>query len=199
VAGRHFSERGERNRIDRPFAEIGQRPCKQVALVDGIEKLDRTRDLEPGDKVAPIRRCLGRGAQDDVPVTEPRPRELSVVSRRIARRRLVIRARLVPAPQRFRCAPLPIACARQRDRIAVALGQFGKMGKRGGGIVEEAQRDPASGELMLGSVVVLFWNCRVPRNAIGGLVLADVEQLARHEPALDPPLVGIERLSVIGR
>ena len=57
----------------------------------------------------------------------------------------------------------------------MALGQFGKMGERGGGIIQEAQRDPAGGELMLGAIVVLVRNRRVPRDTIGGLGVADVE------------------------
>src|SRR5262245_62353196 len=72
------------------------------------------------------------------------------------------------------------------------------MGERGCGIIEEAQRDPAGGELMLGAVVVLAGNGGIPRDAIGGLGIANVEQLAGNEPTLDPPLVGIERLSGIG-
>src|SRR5207248_2126755 len=83
---------------------------------DGIKKLEGAHDLEPGDELAPIRRRLGWGPQDDVPMTEPRPRELSVVSRRVARRRLIIGTRLLPAPQRFCRASLPLARARPRDR-----------------------------------------------------------------------------------
>src|SRR5262249_59389810 len=89
--------------------------------------------------------------------------------------------------------------AREADRVAVALGDFGEVRKRGGRIVEEAQRNPAGGELMLGAVVILVRDRGVARDAIGGLGFAEVEQLAGNEPALDPPLVGIERLAGVGR
>src|SRR6266700_63540 len=80
----------------------------------------------------------------------------------------------------------------------MALSDFGKMRERGGGIVEEAQCDPAGGELMLGAVVVFAGNRGLTRDPVGSFGVADVEQLAGDEPALDPPLVGIDRLSVLG-
>src|SRR5258708_37442344 len=80
----------------------------------------------------------------------------------------------------------------------MALGDFSKMRERGRGIVEEAQRNPAGVELMLGTVVVLGGNRGVTRDAVGSFGVADVEQLAGDEPALDPPLVGIDRLPVFG-
>jgi hypothetical protein len=52
---------------------------------------------------------------------------------------------------------------------------------------------------MLRAVVVFVRNRGVARDAIGGLGFAEVEQLACNEPALDPPLVAIERLSVVRR
>ena len=66
------------------------------------------------------------------------------------------------------------------------------------GIVEEAQRDPAGSELVLGAVVVPARDGGVARDTIGGLGLAEIEQLAGNEPPLDPPLVGVDRLSVVG-
>ena len=103
------------------------------------------------------------------------------------------------SPQRFQRAPLPVARARERDRVAVALGDFGEVSERGCGIVEEAQRDPAGGELMLGAVVVLLRDRGVAHDAIGGLGIVEVEQLAGNEPALDPPLVAVDRLRRVGR
>src|SRR5215510_12841455 len=199
VAGGDFADRGKGDGVDRPFAEIGQRACDQVPFVDGVEKLDRAHDFEPCDRIAPIRRGLGQGTHDDVLVPESCARELTVVGGGIARRRLVMRARFVPSPQRFRRAPLPIARARERDRVAVALSDLGEVSERGSRIVKEAQRDPAGGELMLGAVVVFVRDRGVAGDAIGGLDFTEIEQLAGNESALDPPLVGIERLSVLGR
>ena len=110
-----------------------------------------------------------------------------------------MRARLLLSPQGLRRAALPIAGARERDRVAVALADLGEMGERGRGIVEEAQSDPAGGELVLGPVVFLARNGGIACDAIGRLEVAEVEQLAGNEPALDPPLVGIDGLRMIGR
>ena len=108
-----------------------------------------------------------------------------------------MRARLVASARGFRRASLPIAGARERDRVAVAVADLGEMRERGRGIVEEAQRDPAGGELVLGAVVVLARDRGVARDPIGGLGVADVEQLAGNEPPLDPPLVGVDGLAGI--
>src|SRR5262249_61386360 len=97
VAGGDVADCGESNGVDRPFAEIGQRACDQVPLVYGVEKLDCAHDFEPRERIAPIRGRLGRGANDDVLVTEPGARELPVVGGGTARRRTVMRGRLVPS------------------------------------------------------------------------------------------------------
>src|SRR5262249_56224465 len=55
VACRDFAERGERDSIDRPLAEIGQRACNQVPLVNGVEKLHRAHNLKPCNRVASLR------------------------------------------------------------------------------------------------------------------------------------------------
>src|SRR5262249_49849114 len=49
------------------------------------------------------------------------------------------------------------------------------------------------------AVVVPVRDSCVAHHAIGGFDIAEVEQLAGNEPALDPPLVGIERLSGVGQ
>ena len=58
-------------------------------------------------------------------------------------------------------------------------------------IVEEAQRDPAGGEFLLGLVDVAGGQGGVAGDQIGVAGLAGVEQLARQQPALDPPFVEI--------
>ncbi|MEY9205313.1 hypothetical protein ABIF05_004423 [Bradyrhizobium elkanii] len=60
-----------------------------------------------------------------------------------------------------------------------------------GGIVEEAQRDPARGEFLLGLVDVAGRQRRVTCDQIGGAKLAAVDHLARQQPPLDPPFVDI--------
>src|SRR5881275_3131636 len=80
----------------------------------------------------------------------------------------------------------------------MALSDFGKMRERRCWIVEKAQRDPARGELMLGAEVVLAGNGGITHDPVGSFDIAVVEQLAGDEPALDPPLVGVDRLAVLG-
>ena len=70
----------------------------------------------------------------------------------------------------------------------------GEVLQRGRGIVQEAQRDPAGSELLLGLVDVLVGQGRVTRDRIGRAVVAGVEQLARDQPPLDPPLIEIAEL-----
>jgi hypothetical protein len=80
----------------------------------------------------------------------------------------------------------------------VALGDLGEMGERGRGVVEEAQCDPAGGELLLGAIVVPARHGGLARDAIGAPGLVEVEKLACDEPSLDPPLIGVDGLSVLG-
>jgi hypothetical protein len=72
---------------------------------------------------------------------------------------------------------LPVAGARERDRIVVAVGDLGEMAERGCRVVEEAQRDPAGSELVLGAIVVPARDGGVARDTIGGLGLAEIENL----------------------
>ena len=58
-------------------------------------------------------------------------------------------------------------------------------------IVQEAQRDPARREFLLGLVDVARGKCRVTRDQISRAVLANVQHLARHQPPFDPPFVDI--------
>ena len=132
-------------------------------------------------------------------MAEARTRDLAVIGGGVACGRLVVCARLVSAPQRLRRAALPVARARERDRVAVAVADFGEMGERGRGIIEEAQGDPAGGELMLGAVVVLARDHGVARDAIGGLILIEVEKLAGDQTPLDPPLIRVDRLAGVVR
>ena len=52
---------------------------------------------------------------------------------------------------------------------------------------------------LFGAVVLLAGQRRVARDAIGGLGVAVIEQLAGDQPPLDPPLVAVDRLAVIVR
>ncbi len=189
----NLAERGERGGIAAPFAEIGEGAGDEIALIDGVEKLDGAGDLEW------LASGVRRGAQHHVLMAEPGAGDLAVIRRGIARRRLVMGARLGVASECLRGPALPIARAGLCDRVVVALADPGEMRERRGWVVQEAQRDPAGGELALGAVVLPAGNRRLARDPVGGLEVAEVEQLARDHTPLDPPLVGVDRLAVIGR
>ena len=105
-----------------------------------------------------------------------------------------MRASVVGLAKRLCCAALPIGGACERDRIAGALADLGEVCKRGAGIIEESQRNPAGGELLLSSIVLPARHGGGARDAIRGLGVAEVEQRSGDKPPLDPPLVGVERL-----
>ena len=106
-----------------------------------------------------------------------------------------MRARLAVLAERLGGAALPVAGARERDRVAGALADLGEMGERGVRIVEEAQRDPAGGELVLGAIVVPVGHDGGARDPIGRLGDRRASSSLRDdEPPLDPPLVGVDRL-----
>src|SRR5262249_43681252 len=145
VAGGGGAACGGRKGGGRPVAPVGPRARGPIPPVPGGEKVECARALQPRAHTPPLPRRARRGAGGEVRARGRGARARPVVGGGIARRRLVMRARLVPPPQRFRRAPLPIARARERDRVA-ALGDFGEVRERGGRIVEEAQRNPAGGE-----------------------------------------------------
>ena len=58
-------------------------------------------------------------------------------------------------------------------------------------LVQEPQRDPAGGEMLLGAVVLVDRRRRAIGDLIGHAGIAEIEQLARNEPPLDPPLIEI--------
>jgi hypothetical protein len=69
----------------------------------------------------------------------------------------------------------------------------------GGGILEEAKRDPAGRELVLDPEVLFDRRRGVPHDPIGLRCGVGIEQLAREQPALDPPLVGVMDLGNLMR
>ena len=74
------------------------------------------------------------------------------------------------------------------------MADLGEVCKRGAGIIEELQRNPAGGELLLNSIILPARHRGRARDAIRGLGIAEVEQRSGDKPPLNPPLVGVERL-----
>ena len=65
------------------------------------------------------------------------------------------------------------------------------MRKRDGRLVQVRQRDPAGRELLVGAVILVIRRRGAVGDLIGHLDVAEVEQLARQEPPLDPPLIDV--------
>ena len=61
MAAGNLGKRGEPHGIGRALTEIGERPRNEVALVDGIEQLDRAHDFKARKGIAAIRRGSGGG------------------------------------------------------------------------------------------------------------------------------------------
>ncbi len=101
VAAGDLAERGQHGDVGRPLAQIGHEGYHQIALSDGVEQLRRAHDLELADGRPPFRRELGRGAQNDVLIAEPRARQLTVIGGPVTSGDLVVTARLVLLAQRL--------------------------------------------------------------------------------------------------
>src|SRR6202000_534073 len=93
-------------------------------------------------------------------------RELSVITGRLLAGGCVERARLLIAAHGFGGAAFPVAGARQRGRGDAADSDPSEMLRGGRGILEEAQRDPARGEILLGLVDVARGQGGVARDQI---------------------------------
>src|SRR5262245_65996738 len=96
---------------------------------------------------------------------------------------------VVGLAERVRGAALPIVGACERDRIARALADLGEVCKRGAGIIEESQRNPAGGEVVLTSIVLPARHGAGARGAMRGLGIGEVEQRSVDKPAIAPPWV----------
>ena len=129
--------------------------------------------------------------QFDLRQSEFGARQLAVIAGRLLGRPGVGRARLLGAAGGLGGAALPVAGPRHRGRVDAADADAGKMLGGGRRIVQEAQRDPARGEFLLGLVDIAGGKRRVARDQIGVAVFADVEHFARQQPPFDPPFVQI--------
>ena len=175
---------------------VGEHRDRDLALVELVEQLRGTHHFQPLDAASAAAR---RGVEPELRQPQLGPGELSIITGRLLGGRRVGRARLLHAPHRFRRTALPISGPGQGGRIDAADADPGKMLGRGRGIVEEAQRDPAGGEFLLGLVDVAVGQCGITGDQIGAAVLAGVDHLARQQPSLDPPFVEIVQASRILR
>ena len=100
-------------------------------------------------------------------------------------------ARLVTSAERVGRAALPIGGAGKAGRMHGRLRDGREMSHRAGGIVECTQRDPSGGEMVIDAVGALGWRHGFARDPVSGARIAFVEKLARENPALGPPFVGV--------
>ena len=185
VAGREFAEAGQRIGIA-VLAHVGENRDRDLALVEFVEQLHRADDFQPLDAAA-----ARHAVQFELRQAELGARQLAVIAGRLFGGAAIGGAGFLRAACGFRRAALPVAGARQRGRVDAADADAREVLGGHRRIVEEAQRDPAGGEFLLGLVDVARRQRRVPRDQIGGAVFADIEHLARQQPPLDPPFVEI--------
>src|SRR5436190_1700157 len=140
----------------RAMAEVGDCSRRQIALIDGIEQLDRAHHFELG-RARPGR----RSAQRHLLVAKPRTSDLAVIGGRILRCPLIMGARLLGAAHGVGGAALPITGTRHRDRVGRELSDAREMSLRGRRVVEETERNPAGSELMLDAVVFFIRRGRI--------------------------------------
>ena len=187
VARGEFAEAHQRIGIA-VLAHVAENRERELAFVEFVEQLHGADDLQPFDPAAAAARDA---VQFELRQAELGARELAVIAGRLLGGAAIGGAGLLRASRRFRRAALPIAGARERGRIGAADADAGEMLGGDRRVLQEAQRNPARGEFLLGLVDVARGKCGVPRNQVGGAVFADVEHLARQQAPLDPPFVEI--------
>ena len=80
---------------------------------------------------------------------------------------------------------------RQRRWMAASVLDAGEVRRRCGRIIEKPQRDPTRHKMALDAGVFLGRLGSVSHHQIRGPGIADIEQIARHHPALHPPSLRI--------
>ncbi len=180
-----FAEAGQRIRIA-VLAHVGENRDRHLALVEFIEQLHGADDLQSFRSPS-----TGDAVQFELRQAELGARQLAVITGRLLGGAAVSGAGFLLTARRFRGAALPIAGARQRGWIGAADADAGEMLRGDRRVFQEAQRNPASGELLFGLVDVARGKGGVAGNQIGGSVFADIQHLARQQPPLDPPFVEI--------
>ena len=117
--------------------------------------------------------------------------DLAVIGAGEARGAFVMRARLAGLAEGLAGPRVPVMAARHRRRVLRDLDRACEQRLCGGGIVQEAECDPARGEQMLDLRAFLFGHGGFARDPERRARLAGIEQLAREQPALFPPFVRI--------
>src|SRR4029077_1693987 len=125
---------------------------------------------------------------------EPGARELPVIRGRMLGGRLIMCARLAGASQRLGRAALPVVAACERDRVRGSFADAGEVLIGGLRVVGETQRDPARGEFVLSTGIVLCPRHGGAGGHISGLVFFKIKQPARDQPALGPPFLEVMQL-----
>ena len=188
-----FAQHGHAGNVGGAFAEFGVDRRQHVALVERVEDLRRAHDFEIAEDVLLLRRERRRPAQAEIAQPQPRARQLTVIGGGVLCRRLVEHFGLCLLAHGLGGAALPVAAAGKRVRIFGAFDDVREVLGRGLGIVQEAQRDPAGGEMRIDPIDAPHRRRGFSRDAIGRLCVVLVEQLAHQQAPLLPPLVEIDQ------
>ncbi len=185
-----LAQRGEGADVVGGIANARHQRNDQAALVERVEDLERAHQLEPLRLAALVRRRRWR-RECQLVEAEPHPRQLPVIGGRKARRRLELGARLERPVGGFRRAGEPVVGARERRRMVADVLDAREIGRRGRGVVEIAQRDPARHEQALDPGILLGRLGGVRDHKISRAGIAGIEQPARHDAPLDPPILAV--------
>jgi hypothetical protein len=177
------------------FREVGHERSDEALFVDPVENVRSMHEF-CGDVGRRSRRRTERG---DFAQAETSARELAVIGGRKPGGVLVLCAHLLQLAGGFRRAAAPVSGARENDRIGRAFINAGEVLKRGGRVVEEAQRDPSGHEVEVGAVIGIGRNGGLVHDTVGGPRVAGIEELAGEDAPLTPPFVGVLPLQILRR
>src|SRR4029077_15079894 len=85
--------------------------------------------------------------------------------------------------------PPPVGGARANSGIGRAFVDAGEMLECGGWVVEKSQRDPASHEVVFGTVIGIARGRSFVHDAIGNRCVAEIDQPPSQPATLAPPLI----------
>ena len=191
------AERAELGRVGQAIRRVDVERQSQILQRSRLQHPQRPRGqavVEGG------RGCgfeIGDDAERQARLPELRPRELPVIGDGLKRGALVEGLGQPGFACRLGGAALPIGHAGQRDR---RLGDGRGLGEMVGGlgrIVEEAQGDPAGMELGL-DPLLHGAAAMAGGDLVGEARIADIDELAGDDPALDPPFVAIHQDIAVG-
>ena len=203
VALGHLGEHFQRMRVRHAVGQIRHERQKEMACADRVQHFGCPQYIEIGERRVPYCIELGQPAQRDIGKPQSAAGNLAVIGGRIARRGFVMCACLRQPVCGLRRPALPIFRAREGDRVGDPLRDPGEMRHRQLRIVQESQRDPAGGELVLAAIILARWRRRVAGDPVRSVEISGIHQLSANQAALAirkarPPFVRFDRFRLHG-